>query len=169
MVLLFILTLLCFPVSTNDHVMNLDGTVGEFRFAMLSLNTLGEKVDTLATSGSDTHLIGSIEINLFNNVGSGSVYLSNYEYNNSLDIFTAINPNNSDSQIELRVDSDTNTNGTPSDPPRVITAEKKALLLTTIGEITNTRIIIDIYAKDSVNNVLTSDNYYANFSIDWED
>ena len=149
--------------------MNIDGTIGEYRFVLLSNNTLANKIEDLSSTGSEKYLIGSIEINLFNNKNSGKVYLTNLEYDKEHDIFTACDTANNNSQICIEIFSNKNTDGSIASPPREVSAENKALLLVTSEQIQNEKMIINFYAADNLNNHLSGKNYDAHFSFLWED
>jgi len=168
----FLLLLFFFSnVSSLDNSVAVDGTIDEYRFVMLSQNTLSGDVDSVADTGSDEFLMGSIEINIFNNTDTGVVYIQNSEYKDSK--FFCLGKN-SDDQIEMRIKASKNTDGTTADPYRTVTPADGAVLRDTTSDTSgltfNEKIIIEFYTIDSTSNVLTSGTTYgASYSFYWLD
>lgn len=163
---LFFIFLSCL-ISSDDKSVEMDGTIGDFRYIMLSENTLGNKVEDLSTSGSDQYLIGSIEINLFNNIDGGSVYITNLEYQDS--IFRALQNGSLNNQIRVSITSNTNTDGTVSSPAYTLTPAKKTLIRTTTGTVIDEKITLRFYAKNDPDNSLANGNFLSHFTFIWED
>lgn len=158
--------------SNNEHhQVNIDGTMGEHRFILLSKNTIAQNIEDISTTGTEKTLIGSIEINIFNNKDSGKVYMNNFQFDQTNQLFCARNPQKSKSKVAIEVFCNKSTDGTtlPENNPRVITPDSNALLLETDSTTQNQTMILYFYAEDNPNNELSSDSFIANFSFIWKD
>ena len=159
-------------IISDDYSIEIDGTIGTSRFIMLSENTLSNSANGLDTTGSDEFLLGSVEINLFNNnvTGTDRVYLENLEYDEANAIFCAKNTgNNGQVRIEVTTNKDSNGNLYTSGD-QDLTAAPKVLIRTTTTNIVDEKMVLKFYAKDDPNNDPSlSGSYTAHFQFTWED
>lgn len=162
---LFLVLLLLFhpPLSTEDSV-EINGTVGTTRFVMLSVNTIScEAPFTQGTSGTE-HLLGEVELNLFDNTGVGgsNVYMDNFEYIE--DTFRLVLPSDSREQARLEIYSSLDTSGAP-----LSDSTNPALLETTSGDVVDEKFTLTFYVIDDPDNSSKSGPFYGHFQFNWED
>lgn len=169
----FLLFLLFFrTIISDDYSVEINSTIGASRFIMLSENTISNEATSIDTTGSDEFLLGSIEINLFNNSVSGTdrVYIENLEYDQTNAIFCAKSIS-SNGQLRIEVSINRNTNGNLyTSGSQDITPAPKALIRSTTTNIVNEKTILTFYAKDDPNNDPSLiGSYTSNFQFTWED
>ncbi len=159
-------------IASDDYSIEIDGTIGTSRFIMLSENTISNSANGLDTTGSDEFLLGSVEINLFNNSVSGTdrVYIENLEYDEANDLFCAKSIG-SNGQIRIEVTTNRDTNGNLyTSGSQTLTAAPKVLIRTTTTTIVDEKTTLTFYAADDPNNDPSgTGSYTSHFQFTWED
>lgn len=167
----FILALtLLSSLSSDDNSVAISGVVGTRRTIVCSENTLSSDITSaIDTSGSSEELIGSIEINLFNNntSESGKVQLANTEYANSK--FRVLKVTDDDVQVKISIKASKETDGTASDPYRTLTPAAEVLLRDPTTTVVDEKIVLEFYAVDDADNSTSDGAYTGNFLVFWED
>lgn len=162
--LFFILFLYHAGLSTDDYSVEVDGTIGAIRFVMLSENTINNEANVNQSTSGNEYVLGSVQLNLFDNTGSGGgdVYMSNFEY--IADTWRAVLPGDSSEQVRLEIDSSLNTSSA-----RLDDSQNPVLLTTTGGNVENQKFTLTFYAVDDIQNSTKNGPFYGNFQFYWTD
>jgi hypothetical protein len=162
-ILFFTLLLYHVALSTDDHSVEVNGTIGTIRFVMLSNNTVSCEADFNATGVAEYEL-GSVQLNLFDNTGSGGgkVYMNNYQYIENT--WRAVLPGQTSEQVRLEIYSSLDTSGSP-----ISDTINPVLLDTTGTDVEDEKFTLTFYAVDDVNNSTLDGTFYGAFEFYWTD
>ncbi len=162
--LFFILFLCPAILSTDDYSVEVDGTIGGIRFVMLSENTINNEADFSKSTAGNEYELGSVQLNIFDNTGSGGgdVYMYNFEY--IANTWRAVLPGGANDQVRLEIYSSLNTSGMSLDD-----SANPVLLTSTGSDVEDQKFTLTFYAVDDLENSTKNGPFYANFQFYWTD
>lgn len=150
--------------GTQDYVMDLMGTIGSTRYVLVHTHSVVKGVTTPVDSDQ---LLGSCEINLFNNQADGELIVVTPQFDRDNSIRRLVQMENQTDQLKLKITINRNSAGEIQGSPITIADVAEPVIRTTTATIENESTILYFYATNHADNSTASGRYIANIFLTW--